>query len=94
MPLANAARIFNGALRFTTTHPTGLTRLKCCNKIFLWDGLLARPVRAGCPHHKSHILCTILAVSVHYLLLTNTILTKTYLSFPGCAQMFARDHHF
>jgi hypothetical protein len=32
-----------------------VSRLKCCIIAFLWDGLLARPVRTGCPHHKIYI---------------------------------------
>jgi len=34
---------------------TGVASLKCCIKILLWDGLLARLVRAGCLHHKSYV---------------------------------------
>ncbi|MBD2503710.1 hypothetical protein [Anabaena azotica] len=34
---------------------TSVARLKCGIIFFLWDGHLARPVRAGCPHHKSYI---------------------------------------
>ncbi|EKF04156.1 hypothetical protein FDUTEX481_02796 [Tolypothrix sp. PCC 7601] len=40
-------------MRYATTHPTGATRLKCGNIIFLWGGHLVRPGRARCPSHKS-----------------------------------------
>ncbi|MBD2612038.1 hypothetical protein H6G94_12245 [Nostoc punctiforme FACHB-252] len=39
----NAPKILNGALAHGITHPTGVARLKCCNRFYCGMGVLTRP---------------------------------------------------